>query len=109
MSGSTQDKVNQYGAMSMQKRALRVAAGIIVGLALAAIFAVAFSGNAFPSWVGNAVMSATTYMGIAFAIFGYFYKKNGQKTFASDFLLGFGIGLILIYWIEDGQDIVTTV
>ena len=103
---SLQDKLWLPESISMQKRAVRLAVGVVVGFVVATILVLVSSGNLVPSWVANTILSVMTYSGFAFVILGYFYKRNGKKPFAADFMLGFGVGLILIYYVEAGLDII---
>lgn len=48
------------------------------------------------------ILSFMTYGGFALIAFGYLYKRDTKKPFISDFALGCGIGLIVIYFINAG-------
>lgn len=93
----------------MQTRALRLGAGLLAGFISASVLVLSLSRSIMAAQAANTVLSAMTYSGFALVIFGYFYKRKGQKNFTADFLLGLGLGLILIYYVEAGMDIIPTI
>ncbi len=104
-----QDKIKSSDTISMQKHAVRLAVGIFIGFVISSILVLATSGNAVSATAGNAILSVMTYSGFALVIFGYFYRRNRHRILIADFLLGLGIGIILIYYAEAGLDIIPTI
>ncbi len=91
----------------VQSRPRRFIFGLAVGFAIGGTLLALFSGTLAATWVENLILSCMTYAGFALILFGYFYKKNGQKTFATDFLLGIGIGLALAWFVGAGNGSLT--
>jgi peptidoglycan/LPS O-acetylase OafA/YrhL len=92
----------------MEKRPYRFILGLIIGSTIGGILVLSFSGNLLAAWIESIILSFVTYGGIALIIFGYLYKKNGQKTFVSDFALGVGIGLIVVWFVGAGNGTITS-
>jgi hypothetical protein len=72
--------------------------GVAFGFTLEAILVIASSGSSSPFWLG-AIVSFITYGAFALVLFGFFYRKGGERTLAADLLLGIGIGIILVWFI----------
>ena len=87
----------------VSKQPYRIILGIASGFVFEAILVTVLSGNFSPSWLGNTIVLIVSYGGFGLIIFGYLYKKNGEKPFSSDFILGMGIGIILVWFIGAGS------
>jgi hypothetical protein len=92
----------------INERVYRFILGLIVGVSLGSVVIFVFSGSIMSSLVESIFLSFVTYGGFALILGGYFYKKNGQKTFASDFALGMGIGMIMVWFVGAGNGTITT-
>lgn len=90
-------------------RKYRFAVGLISGAIIGGLLVAISSGSIVPSWAGGVIQSGVTYGGFALILFGYFYKKGGAKTFSADFALGFGIGMILVWFVVTGAEDATAV
>ena len=76
--------------------------GAFIGSLLIIVFS-AFN----PQWIGDTVLSSMTYFGFGVTLFGWFYKRNGEKNFTADFLLGLGIGLLVVWFVGAGNGTLT--
>jgi hypothetical protein len=92
----------------LTNRAYRFILSLGVGAAIGASLLATFS-TFSPSWLGSIVLSGMTYSGFAFILFGFFYKKNGVQNFTGDFLLGLGVGLIVVWFIGAGNGTITSI
>ena len=99
--------VQQRPSVLFSSRPYRFVFGLVLGFIVGAILVLVFSGISSPAWIGSVVLSSMTFSGFALILFGYFYKRKGVKTFSSDFLLGFGIGLILVWFVGAGNGTLT--
>ena len=101
-------KTLQHGPSALfNSRPYRFVLGLVLGFIAGAILVLVFSGITSPAWIGSYVLSSMTFSGFALILFGYFYKRKGVKTFAADFLLAFGIGLILVWFVGAGNGTLT--
>lgn len=89
------------------RRPYRFILGLITGVTIGAILILIFSGiNVSQSdqlSLASVVLSGMTYSGFALVLFGYLYKRGGAKNFMADFLLGVGIGIILVWFVGAGN------
>lgn len=83
---------------------LGVILGCIVGGAVLLTFARYISAAGTAYGLPSIILSVMTYGGFVLIVFGYFYKKDGKKTFIGDFALGCGIGLIVMWFANAGID-----
>lgn len=83
-------------------RFYRFGLGVALGILIGGGLLLTYTGNLPSSGVPSIILSIMTYAGFAFIAFGYFYKKGGKKTFLGDFVLGVGIGLIVVWFINAG-------
>ena len=89
-------------------RFYRFSLGVVLGLLVGGGTLLSFLATLSPSTglptggFPSIILSIMTYGGFALIVFGYLYKKDGKKPFISDFALGCGIGLIVIYFINAG-------
>jgi len=97
----------QRASIFFSSRPYRFVFGLVLGFIAGAILVLVFSGITSPAWIGSDVLSSMTFSGFALILFGYFYKRKGVKTFAADFLLAFGIGLILVWFVGAGNGTLT--
>ena len=73
--------------------------GIVFGFGIESILEAVSSGSLSFSWLSGAILTIVTYGAFALILFGFFYRKDGHKTLSADFLLGIGIGIILVWFI----------
>jgi hypothetical protein len=90
-------------------RKYRFAVGLVSGGVLGAILVAISSISIVPPWAGGVIQSGVTYGGFALILFGYFYKKDGARTFWADFSLGLGVGMILVWFVVTGAEDATAV
>lgn len=90
----------------VERRVYRFIIGLALGVSFGVICLLVFS-SYNPSWIGSAVLSVMTYLGLALILFGYFYKRGETKRFAADFTLALGIGIILVWFVGAGNGTLT--
>jgi hypothetical protein len=90
-----------------KNRPIRFILGIVLGSVIGGVLLALFSGSLAPFWIQNIVLSGMTWSAFALILFGYFYKKNGEKTFSIDFLFGIGIGMTLAWFVGAGNGTLT--
>jgi len=84
-------------------RTFNVVFGAVSGLALAGIALIIFSGTTIPPLLSDGIFSGLTFAGIGLAVYGYYVNTKSRSTTLTDFLLGFGIGLILVAFLGAGN------
>ncbi|MGI0091221.1 MAG: hypothetical protein ACREBS_05890 [Nitrososphaerales archaeon] len=99
--------MKQRASSIVRNRPYRFILGLLLGFVFGAILVLVFSSSIAPSWIGDIILSSMTYGSFALVLFGYFYKKDGRKTFAADFLFGLGVGLILVWFVGAGNGTLT--
>jgi hypothetical protein len=98
----------QQSAMALVRTGpRRFVVGLIMGSIVGGILIGSLSGTLAPSWLENVILSSMTWTAFAFIIFGYFYRKKGQKTISTDILLGIGIGITLAWFVGAGNGSIT--
>jgi Na+/pantothenate symporter len=76
---------------------------LITGCAIGGTLIAILSGPLIAVWIENLILSSLTWAAFAFILYGYFYKKDGQKTAMTDILLGVGIGITLAWFVGAGN------
>jgi peptidoglycan/LPS O-acetylase OafA/YrhL len=92
---------------TLNRGAFRFALGLIFGVIFStALVAVSSGSSPYSTWI----LAGMTYLSFILLAVGYLVRsRNTQLPINGDFLLGLGVGLVLVWFVMAGQDLIGNV
>ncbi len=93
-----------YDSVSEMNRSFRFITGVFLGLLVATAVQLVFSYSALSTLpAGSIFVGSMTILGLILAGAGYVAHEKNDTSIVSDLLLGFGIGLVIVAFIQAGN------
>jgi hypothetical protein len=81
--------------------------GLVAGIFVSTLLLVEFAPGLDISFLATTILSATTYLAFILIVVGYVgHAKSDLLPLGGDLLLGLGIGLLVVYFVTVGPDLV---